>query len=140
MEAPEAMDVTVTEDTLTVDLAETRGHHGLQDDPTPLVSYPRLVHATPQERGNWELHAAGQHIHWPDLDEDLSVEGLLAGRKSGDDYVYREVLKISEEEYDKLKALRPDRNGLRAVRDVGGEGADACGTGLLLSQEWLLLI
>ena len=45
---------------------------------------PVWSHATPQERSNWELHAAGQHIHWPDLDEDLSVEGLLAGRKSGE--------------------------------------------------------
>ena len=78
MEAPEAMDVTVTEDTLTVDLADGRTISA------PLVWYPRLVHATPQELDNWELHAAGQHIHWPDLDEDLSVEGLLAGRKSGE--------------------------------------------------------
>ena len=47
-----------------------------------LVWYPRLVHARADERNNWELHAAGQHIHWPDLDEDISVEGLLAGRHS----------------------------------------------------------
>jgi hypothetical protein len=75
---PEAMDVTVTEDTLTVEISDGRTIS------VPLVWYPRLVHATPQERGSWELHAAGQHIHWPDLDEDLSVEGLLAGRKSGE--------------------------------------------------------
>ena len=78
MEAPEAMDVTVTEDTLTVEISNGRTIS------VPLVWYPRLAHATPQERNNWELHAAGQHIHWPDLDEDLSVEGLLAGRKSGE--------------------------------------------------------
>ena len=47
-----------------------------------LVWYPRLVHATPGERNNWELQSASQHIHWPDLDEDISVEGLLAGRHS----------------------------------------------------------
>ena len=75
---PGAMDVTVTEDTLTVEISDGRTIS------VPLVWYPRLVHATQQERSNWELHAAGQHIHWPDLDEDLSVEGLLAGRKSGE--------------------------------------------------------
>lgn len=48
----------------------------------PLVWYPRLVQATADERDNWELHAGSQHIHWPDLDEDISVEGLLAGRRS----------------------------------------------------------
>ena len=78
MEASEAMDVMATEDTLTVEISDGRTIS------VPLVWYPRLVHATSQERSNWELHAAGQHIHWPDLDEDLSVEGLLAGRKSGE--------------------------------------------------------
>ena len=78
MEVPGAMDVTVTEDTLTVEISDGRTIS------VPLVWYPRLVHATQQELDNWELHAAGQHIHWPDLDEDLSVEGLLAGRKSGE--------------------------------------------------------
>ena len=48
----------------------------------PMVWYPGLVHATAGERNNWELHADNQHIHWPDLDEDISVEGLLAGRRS----------------------------------------------------------
>ena len=75
---PGAMDVTVTEDTLTVEISDGRTIS------VPLVWYPRLVHATQQELDNWELHAAGQHIHWPDLDKDLSVEGLLAGRKSGE--------------------------------------------------------
>ena len=50
----------------------------------PLVWYPRLIHATPAERSNLELWADGRYIHWPDLDEDLSVEGLLAGRLSGE--------------------------------------------------------
>ncbi len=77
-EVPEAMSVTTTEDTLTADLRDGRTIS------VPLVWYPRLVNATPQERGNWELIANGRHIHWPDLDEDLSVEGLLAGRKSGE--------------------------------------------------------
>ena len=73
---PEAMTIAVTEDTLTVELSDGRTIS------VPLAWYPRLMHATPQERGNWEL--IGEGIHWPDLDEDISVEGLLAGRKSGE--------------------------------------------------------
>ena len=73
-----AMTLAVTEDTLTADLMDGRTIS------VPLDWYPRLVHATPEERNNWEIHAAGQHLHWPDLDEDISVEGLLAGRKSGE--------------------------------------------------------
>ena len=50
----------------------------------PLSWYPRLVDATPRELSNWELIGGGQGIHWPYLDEDISIEGLLAGRKSGE--------------------------------------------------------
>ena len=75
---PEAMTVSVTEDTLAVQLSDGR------DISVPLSWYPRLVHATPEERGHWELIGGGQGIHWPDLDEDISVEMLLAGRKSGE--------------------------------------------------------
>jgi hypothetical protein len=50
----------------------------------PVVWYPRLVHGTTAERNNWRPTAAGQGIHWPDLDEDISVEGLLAGKHSGE--------------------------------------------------------
>ena len=73
---PCVTNVTVTDDRLTVQLADGRCMAA------PLAWYPRLVHATPAERDNWELHAAGRHLHWPDLDEDISVEGLLAGRRS----------------------------------------------------------
>ncbi len=48
----------------------------------PLAWYPRLSEATDEERGNWELCGGGYGIHWPDVDEDLSTEGLLAGRAS----------------------------------------------------------
>ena len=78
IEVPGAMTIEVTEDTLTAELSDGR------TIAVPLAWYPRLVHATPEERDNWEIHAAGQHLHWPDLDEDLSVEGLLAGRPSGE--------------------------------------------------------
>jgi hypothetical protein len=75
---PEARDVAVTEGTLTAKLADGRAIS------VPLAWYPRLVHATEEERANWRLIGGGQGIHWPDLDEDVSVEGLLAGRPSGE--------------------------------------------------------
>ena len=60
---------------------------GLDDGRTislPLGWHPRLVHATGAEREHWRLIADGVGIHWPDLDEDISVENLLAGRPSGE--------------------------------------------------------
>ena len=77
---PEAMTIAVTEDTLSAELSDGR------TIATPLAWYPRLVHGTPEERSNWELIGGGQGIRWPDLDEDISVEGLLAGRKSGESH------------------------------------------------------
>ena len=75
---PQAMAVSATEDAFAVQLSDGR------DISVPLSWYPRLVHATPEERGCWELIGGGEGIHWPDLDEDISVEMLLAGRKSGE--------------------------------------------------------
>jgi hypothetical protein len=46
----------------------------------PLAWFPRLLHATAEQREHWELIGSGQGIHWPELDEDISVEGILAGR------------------------------------------------------------
>ena len=77
---PEAMTVEVTEDTLTADLSDGRTIS------VPLAWYPRLEYATLEERGNWELIGGGQGIYWPNLDEDISVEMLLAGRKSGESH------------------------------------------------------
>ena len=70
---PDAMTIEVTEDTLTAELSDGRTIS------VPISWYPRLVHATPEERNNWELIGTGEGIHWPDLDEDLSIEGFLAG-------------------------------------------------------------
>ena len=78
LEVPEATSITVTEDTLTVELMDSRTLS------VPLDWYPRLVHATQEERNTWELHNESGHIHWEALDEDISVEGLLAGRRSGE--------------------------------------------------------
>ena len=50
----------------------------------PLTWYPRLLHGLPAERAHWRLIGHGEGVHWPDLDEDISVEGLLAGRRSGE--------------------------------------------------------
>ena len=66
-------EVRFTEDTLAVDLLDGRTII------VPLVWYPRLLEASPEQRGNWQLSGAGYGIHWPDLDEDLSTEGLLRG-------------------------------------------------------------
>ena len=65
--------VTVSDDDLIVDLADGRKVS------VPLAWFPRLLHATPGQRQNWRLLGDGQGIHWPDVDEDLSVEGLLRG-------------------------------------------------------------
>ena len=78
IQVAKAQNVTVTDDSLTVDLTDGR------TITAPLAWYPRLVHGTPQERNNWQLIGNGEGIHWPDLDEDLSVEGLLHGRPSGE--------------------------------------------------------
>ena len=75
---PDAEDVKVTEDTLTAELCDGRTIS------VPLSWYPRLVHATPEERNNWRPIGTGEGIHWPDLDEDISVEMLLAGVPSGE--------------------------------------------------------
>lgn len=70
--------VRVTDDTLSVDLEDGRSIS------VPIGWYPRLMHATPAERANWRINGAGHGIHWPDLDEDLSVEGIVMGRPSGE--------------------------------------------------------
>jgi hypothetical protein len=75
---PKAEDLTVTKDTLSVDLSDGRTIS------VPLAWFPRLLHATQEERNNWRLIGKGHGIHWEDLDEDISVEGLLAGRPSGE--------------------------------------------------------
>lgn len=73
-----AQRVSVTEDALVVDLVDGR------TITVPVTWYPRLAHGTQAERANWRLIGEGEGIHWPDLDEDISVEGVLAGRRSGE--------------------------------------------------------
>jgi len=73
---PRVADVTVTEDTLSVDLEDGRTIS------VPIGWYPRLAHAAPAERLNFRISGAGYGIHWPDLDEDIGVEGLLSGKRA----------------------------------------------------------
>jgi hypothetical protein len=73
-----AQNVMVRKDSLTIDLVDGR------TITAPLLWYPRLWHGTPKERNNLEILGDGTLIHWPDLDEDLSVSGILAGRRSGE--------------------------------------------------------
>ena len=65
--------VRFTRDSLVVDLSDGRSLS------VPLAWYPRLLDASAKERANWQLSGAGFGIHWPDIDEDLSVDGLLRG-------------------------------------------------------------
>ncbi|GMR20958.1 MAG: DUF2442 domain-containing protein [Gammaproteobacteria bacterium] len=78
LDISDAVDVSVTDDTLTVELNDGRTIS------VPLEWYPRLVHGTSEERNNWRIIGRGQGIHWEDLDEDISVEGIIAGNPSSE--------------------------------------------------------
>ena len=73
-----AQNVSVNADTLAVELGDGRTIS------VPLAWFPRLLHGTPEERSNWRFIGGGEGIHWPDLDEDISVENLLAGKPSAE--------------------------------------------------------
>ncbi len=75
---PEALDVSLTDDKLSVDLSDGRSIS------VPIAWFPRLLHSSERERNNWRLIGNGQGIHWEEIDEDISIEGLLAGRPSGE--------------------------------------------------------
>ncbi|MGB0129953.1 MAG: DUF2442 domain-containing protein [Rhodocyclaceae bacterium] len=78
VEVPPVRSVRITQDSLHVDLADGRTIS------VPLAWYPRLLRATIEERKRWRLIAMGRGIHWEAVDEDISVEGLLAGRASAE--------------------------------------------------------
>jgi len=100
MAVPFAEDVTASDDTLCVDLSDGRSIS------VPLAWYPRLLRATPAERKRWRLIGRGLGIHWEDLDEDISVEGLLAGKPSGE----------SQASFGKWLAQRLSRVATRSTR------------------------
>jgi hypothetical protein len=70
------LDVAFSDDAVSVSLRDGRVIS------VPLVWYPRLLNATPAQRKNWKIAGGGYGIHWPDVDEDLSTEGLLRGAKA----------------------------------------------------------
>lgn len=78
IQTPTAREVRVSDDALTVDLSDGRTIS------VPLAWFPRLTHGSETERSNWTLIGRGEGIHWPELDEDISIESLLAGRRSGE--------------------------------------------------------
>jgi Protein of unknown function (DUF2442) len=73
-----AQAVVVTDEALVADLVDGR------TITVPLAWYPRLTRGSPAERSRWRFIGEGEGIHWPDLDEDISVDGLLAGRRSAE--------------------------------------------------------
>ncbi len=78
IEVPYAQDVLVTSELLNIDLSDGRSISA------PLAWFPRLVCANQEERNNWRIIGRGEGIHWEDIDEDISIEGLLAGKASGE--------------------------------------------------------
>ena len=76
--SPTALRAVVTDETLTLELADGR------EVSAPLAWYPRLLHGTNRERQRWRLIGDGEGVHWPELDEDISVENLLRGEPSGE--------------------------------------------------------
>jgi hypothetical protein len=76
IDIPYACNINITEDTLSVDISDGRTIS------VPLIWYPRLAYATEKERNNWRLIGNGHGLRWDDIDEDISVEGLLSGKKS----------------------------------------------------------
>lgn len=106
VEPPEALaiQVEVGPDTLSVELADGR------TIAAPLAWYPRLAHATAKERTSWRLLGGGRGIHWPALDEDISVANLLAGQPSGESQ--RSFQKWLSE---RAKSARGGRRGRRGA-------------------------
>ncbi|MBA2693472.1 MAG: DUF2442 domain-containing protein [Rubrobacter sp.] len=75
---PAVQNVSTTDDSLAVELSDGRSIS------VPLAWYPRLFHGTSEERADWRVVGRGDGVHWPALDEDISVENLLAGQPSGE--------------------------------------------------------
>ncbi len=102
---PVAETVTVTANTLTVELSDGRSLS------VPLAWFPRLVHAAPVERKNWRFIGKGHGIHWDKLDEDISVEGLLAGRPSGESQASLKKWLLARRSRRTRSSTRRVRNG-----------------------------
>lgn len=106
LEVPRAEAVSVTQDTLVVELNDGRTIS------VPLAWFPRLLHSTLDERNKWRFIGKGHGIHWEDLDEDISVEGLLAGKPSGES-------QVSFKKWLESRTSRPTRRSSRRSK-LGG--------------------
>jgi len=103
------MAVHVSEDTVSVELADGR------TIAAPLAWYPRLAHAAAEERTSWRLIGGGRGIHWPAIDEDISVANLLAGQASAE----------SQSSFKKWLASRTKRKrGVKRLKTELGAAAD----------------
>lgn len=102
-----AKDVTMSDDTLTVTLNDGRTIS------VPIAWYPRLLHASRPERREWRLIGEGQGIHWPRVEEDLSVAGLLMGHPSGEspDSFRKWLAKRKPHRATRLRRHRTSRSG-----------------------------
>jgi hypothetical protein len=96
---PVAVDVATANNTMTVHLADGRSNM------IPLAWYPRLMHGSPAQRRKWQLLGNGYAIEWPELDEHISVEGLIAGHRSGE----------SRQSLARWLAARPARGGSKKI-------------------------
>lgn len=96
---PSASGVEITEDELIVELKDGRTIS------VPLAWFPRLLHGTAEERANWELLGDGEGIHWPGLDEDISIQGLLAGIPSRESQ--RTLTRWLDERSPRMRASQP---------------------------------
>ena len=109
--AAAAQNVRVTDRALVVELRDGRVVS------VPLTWYPRLAEGSPRERRKWELLGPGIGIHWPELDEDISVEGLLAGARSGES-----VMSLNAWRAGRRNSHRPARKGTARGRRAHVKG------------------
>jgi hypothetical protein len=102
-----AQSVSVSDEALSVDLVDGRTVI------VPLVWFPRLWHGSKEERNNFEIFGDGAYLHWPDLDEDLTVAGLLEGKRSGESPASLKKWLSSRKPASKKQARKPSRRTRR---------------------------
>ena len=118
VEVPEARarSVTVNPEALVIDLVDGRTIIA------PLMWFPRLWHGTAQERNRFEIFGDGAYIHWSELDEDLTVAGVLAGRRSGESSESLEKWLTSRKEKQRGRAQRSSSKRIQPPRRKSARG------------------